>query len=84
MRSMPPTGGSCAAFRERAGEKIFQKNTMDLQWKIGTNYNASHCVGERKTPGARTMDNNEKNNAENNGKRVSHAIANRASLAATK
>jgi hypothetical protein len=31
------------------------------------NYNARPCDGERKAAGAETMENNEKNNAQNNG-----------------
>jgi hypothetical protein len=50
-----------------AVQKIFRKNTGDLQWKMRTNYNARPCDGERKAAGAGTMASNGKNNAENNG-----------------
>jgi hypothetical protein len=43
------------------------KNTIDLQWKIRANYNARLCASLRKAAGARTMGNNGKNNAQNNG-----------------
>src|SRR5262245_25421562 len=45
---------------------FFQKNTMDLQWKMRADYNASPCAGSRKPASARTMENNEKNNGKNN------------------
>jgi hypothetical protein len=48
---------------------LAQKNTGDLQWKMRANYNARPCTGERKASGARTMKNNGKNNAQNNGNR---------------
>jgi hypothetical protein len=44
-----------------------KQNTIDLQWKMRANYNASPCDGERKAAGATTMANNGKNNAQNNG-----------------
>jgi hypothetical protein len=37
-------------------EKKFRKNTIDLQWKMRANYNATPCNGERKAAGARTME----------------------------
>jgi hypothetical protein len=33
----------------------FFKNTIDLQWKIDANYNATPCADERKAAGAGTM-----------------------------
>jgi hypothetical protein len=39
---------------------------MDLQCEFAPNYNASRCVGDRKSAGAGTMGNNDNNNAENN------------------
>jgi hypothetical protein len=48
-------------------EKFFEKNTMDLQWKMRANYNAKPCEDKGKASGARTMENNGKNNAKNNG-----------------
>jgi hypothetical protein len=42
-------------------------NTIDLQWKMRTNYNARPCDGERKAAGAGTMANNGKNNAQGHG-----------------
>jgi len=47
-------------------EKIFQKNTGDLQWKMRANCNASLCASLRKTAGAKAMESNEKSNAKNN------------------
>jgi hypothetical protein len=47
-------------------EKNSAKNTIDLQWKMRANYNASPCAGEEKTAGAGTMANNRKNNAQSN------------------
>jgi hypothetical protein len=60
---------SDAAFRrvEPTTGKAAKKNTIDLQWKMGANYNARPCDGERKSAGAITMANNGKNNAQNNG-----------------
>jgi hypothetical protein len=40
---------------------------MDLQWKMRPKYNVRLCAGLRKSVGARTMENNGKNNAQNNG-----------------
>ena len=40
---------------------------MDLQCDMRANYNASPCDDEGKGAGARTMENNGKNNAKNNG-----------------
>jgi hypothetical protein len=40
---------------------------MDLQWKMRGNYNARLCASLRKAADARTMENNGKNNAQNNG-----------------
>jgi len=37
-----------------------KQNTIDLQWKIDANCNASPCESERKAAGARTMASNEK------------------------
>jgi hypothetical protein len=52
----------------RTGKTAAKKNTGDLQWKIGANYNARPCDSERNAPGAGTMENNGKNNAQNNRK----------------
>jgi hypothetical protein len=52
--------------RQRVG-RAGGKNTGDLQWKIDAVCNATPCDDERKAAGAITMENNEKNNAENNG-----------------
>jgi hypothetical protein len=48
--------------RQRADEKNFGKNTIDVQWKMRGNYNARPCADDGKTAGAGTMGNNEKNN----------------------
>jgi hypothetical protein len=53
-----------AASRRR---KNFGKNTIDLQWKMRGNYNARPCAGFRKAAVPRTIENNGKNNAKNNG-----------------
>jgi hypothetical protein len=50
-----------------ADGKFFRKNTIDLQWQKRANYNARLCASLRKAAGAGTMENNEKNNAQNNG-----------------
>src|ERR1051326_602725 len=42
---------------------------MDLQWEMRSNYNARLCAGLRKSAGARTMENNGKNNAQSNRNR---------------
>jgi len=62
---------SDAAFRrvEPTTGKAAKKNTIDLQWKMGANYNARPCDGERKSAGAGTGANNEKNSAHGNGNR---------------
>jgi hypothetical protein len=59
--------GATATPQSRNVEKIFRKNTIDLQWKMRANYNVSPCDDERKAADARTMENNGKNNAQNNG-----------------
>jgi len=51
----------------RAAGKFSGKNTIDLQWKMRAKYNARLCAGFRKSAGGRTMENNGKNNAQNNG-----------------
>jgi hypothetical protein len=56
-------GGFCGVQRRR---KIFRKNTIDLQWKMRAKYNARLCASLRKAVSARTMGNNEKNNAQSN------------------
>ena len=65
---------SDAAFRrvEPTTGKAAKKNTIDLQWKMGANYNARPCDGERKSAGAITMANNGKNNAQSNGNNGTH------------
>src|SRR5215831_12759244 len=55
--------------RPRADGKIFGKNTIDLQWKMRANYNARLCAGFKKSAGARTMENNGKNNVQSNRNR---------------
>jgi hypothetical protein len=47
-------------------KNFFGKNTIDLQWKMRANYNASLCASLRKAAGAGTMENNAKNNALSN------------------
>jgi hypothetical protein len=61
--------GSWAGRRhvERADKKNFGKNTINLQWEIRGNYNASPCVNFEKVVSAKTMENNGENNAKNNG-----------------
>src|SRR5690242_10468576 len=61
----------------RARGKFFGKNTIDLQWKMRANYNARPCAGFRKSVGARTVANNGKNNAQNNGNRSTPARGSR-------
>jgi hypothetical protein len=46
--------------------KNFSQNTIDLQWKMRANYNASPCADEEKAAGAGTIANNRKNNAQSN------------------
>jgi hypothetical protein len=48
-------------------QKFFEKNTIDLQWKMRANYKARLCVSLRKAAGAGTMANNGKNNAQGDG-----------------
>ncbi len=54
-------------FKRRAASapKIFQRNTIDRQWKYDANYNVRPCAGEEKPVRAGTMRNNRKNNAKN-------------------
>jgi hypothetical protein len=51
---------ACERLPKKRPPKIFGKNTMDLQWKMRTNYNARPCEDKRKAPDARTMENNGK------------------------
>jgi hypothetical protein len=60
--------GSAVSASTRRRKKFFRENTIDLQWQMRANYNARLCASSRKAAGARTMENNGKNNAMNNRK----------------
>jgi hypothetical protein len=49
---------------------------MDLQWKMRAHYNAKPCEDKRKASGARTMENNAKNNGNSreSGRMLTHRL----------
>src|SRR5262249_42343172 len=58
---------SLVSHHRGAVQNFFEKNTIDLQWKMRANYNARLWASLRKAAVAKTMKNNGKNNAQNNG-----------------